>query len=223
MLNLVLLAILSVIGLFAVASVANFGRTWLYGCIIANLLFISVFGSKLVTFYGFTTNVGNVFYACVFFAIYLLIEHYGAAAARRAIWIGFLAVILFIIASQIVISLEGSLLSATTDQAIRTLFEYAPRLAFASVISFTITQYFNIWLYATLRAKTGHRLLWLRVAASVLSAQALDSILFFSIAFAGTLSSPEFTHVLWVGYGIKVLIGLASIPLMYLSFKLKKI
>ena len=86
-----------------------------------------------------------------------------------------------------------------------------------------MTQYFAIWLYARIKEKTGHRLLWLRAIVVTLSAQAIDSVLFFSMAFTGTLPSEAVFEILLVGYVIKVLIGTVSIPFMYLSFKLKKI
>lgn len=223
MINLILLAIVAVVGLFTIMSVAHLGKAWLYTAILANLFFISIFGAKLVSFYGLTTNAGNVFYACIFFATYLLIEHYGAKEARQSIWLGFLGVTLFVIMSQVMVSLEGAKLSVAANNAILTLFELAPRIAFASIISFIITQYFNIWLYATLRQKTGRKFLWARATAAIFSAQAIDSILFFLIAFAGTMPISELTQTLWVGYSLKVAVGLVSIPLLYLSLKFKEI
>jgi len=71
------------------------GKAWVYVVIGANMILIGALGAKLTTLFGFTTNVGNVFYATIFFCLYLLTEHYGKQAALRGLWIGFIGAAFF--------------------------------------------------------------------------------------------------------------------------------
>jgi uncharacterized PurR-regulated membrane protein YhhQ (DUF165 family) len=66
-----------VAALLFVFLAARLGREWLLCSIIANLLLVAVFGAKLISLWGFVTNVGNVPYACVFLATDFLLERYG--------------------------------------------------------------------------------------------------------------------------------------------------
>src|SRR5581483_10466155 len=72
------------------------GYRALFASVVLNIILVSLFGSKLISIWGFTSNATNVFYACVFFAANIIAEHYGKKQANSLI-IDTLALYLFTI------------------------------------------------------------------------------------------------------------------------------
>src|SRR3989344_5086065 len=86
----------------------RFDKSRLYSLIVIFLILISLTGGKIVEFFGFATNTGNIFYASVFLATYFLIERYGRREGIRSIWIGILAVVFFSLLARLTSALTGS-------------------------------------------------------------------------------------------------------------------
>lgn len=193
------------------------GRDWLYGCLTVNLLMVSIFGSKLISVGGQVTNMGNVFYAMAFFAIYLLLEYGDRTVASRVIWTGTVSLILFSVLSQIALFVSGTSSSTDVSVALDTVFSNSLHIAFASLSAFIVAQVVNSTAYMYLKELMHERHLWLRLSLAIVVVQAIDSVIFFSIAFFGTLSADALMHVMLTGYALKVTIGLVTIPMFYMS------
>jgi uncharacterized integral membrane protein (TIGR00697 family) len=195
------------------------GKSTVVAMVVVNLILVSTFGSMLITVFGFTTNAGNVFYACTFFALNLLNEHFGKKSAFNGIWTGFMGLILFVILGQLTI--RYIVPDNSVNTSIQTLFNLVPRISFASMLSYLIVQYFNAWLYDRLHQQYGRKMLWLRNNLSTLIAEAFDSIIFFTIAFIGVLSTSDLVQSIILGFILKSAVSLCSTPFMYLSYFFK--
>ncbi len=178
--------VVTAVGIFASIRYCFFqGRRYLQASIVINLILISVFGAKLIDAFGLVTNVGNIFYAMVFFAGQLLVEHYGKKEGRRSIWLGLASILFFVAVGQLTVAYTGVPEGAKASQAIATLFSFTPRLALASMLAYVCAQSLNLGLYSYLR--TGKKTkLWLRSIVSTLS------VLFFSPLPFGELSHLAF-------------------------------
>ena len=116
----------------------------------------------------------------------ILTEVYGYRAARRVIWLGFTCNLIAVIA----IWLGGLLPSASEwehQTAYETILGYAPRLLIASFAAYLIGEFANSFVLAKMKLATSGRWLWTRTIGSTIVGQGLDSAVFISIAFAGTL------------------------------------
>ena len=82
---------------FAVTLYRLFGRQGLYATIIISLLLANLQGPKLTEIFGLQTSMGVILYSSIFFATDLLSERYGKQEATRAVMIGFLVSIIFIV------------------------------------------------------------------------------------------------------------------------------
>ncbi|MBX4191943.1 queuosine precursor transporter [Candidatus Parcubacteria bacterium] len=211
---------LSLVFFLATAWSARFGKAWLYAVVVINLLFVSLFGAKLISVFDQTTNAGNIFYAVVFFATYLLIENYSTQTARHSIYIGLFGVALFLIASRVIVTLTTLPESALADQAIASLVILTPNIAFASVVAFFIASHANILIYDHFRTLQYPLVVGLLIALS--AAQCIDSLIFFSLAFSDKLASGVLFETMWVGFTLKVVLGIISIPFIYLNVWLKE-
>ena len=215
--NEIILLIIALVDLTLIFFSFRFGKEGLTGVIVVNIVLVSTFGSQLVPVFGFLTNAGNVFYASIFLAMNMIIELYENRDARRVIWVGFMALVLFIIMGQFVIRMHGAPESLTINDSIATLFHSVPRVAFASICAYLVAQYINLWLYRALKSKHRERLLWLRNITSTSAAQIVDSVLFFSIAFLGLLPLHLIIQSILIGTAIKILVALLSTPFLYLA------
>ncbi len=192
------------------------GKHWLYASIIVNLLLISVLGSKMQFVFGFQTNVGNVPYAGVFFAMYLLLENGKMRDAIRAIWLGVGSVAAFLVMMQLTLSMQSSPETEALSEELIQVLGIVPRIAIASIAGFIAAQYFNVWI-CSFAHEDGRTSWWLRLAVILMVAQLIDSLIFFSIAFYGSFAAHTVIESLIVGYAIKVTIGLCTLPLIYYS------
>ena len=221
MTNEIIFAATAFIDLSLIILALRYGVAGLTGMLVTNIILVSALGSKIITLFGFVTNVGNVFYACAFFAGIMIAEHYGRKEAYKSVWIGFLSLLLFVVMGEFTAryGLSGGL--SNTDQAIKTLFLAVPRIALGSMAAYLIAQNINIYVFSAIKKKTGAKLIWLRTIASSLAGQFVDSIVFFSIAFAATLPFKILLQAMLTGFVIKVLVGVLSVPFLRLSYSLK--
>ncbi len=200
---------------------ARRGIDWLLGTVIVNLMLIGIFGAKLITVFGFSTNAGNVFYACVFLATYFILERYGKQVGMKTIWYGASLILFFVAMSQFAVRLTGLPLSDAANSAISTLFLFSLRITFASVLAYVFAQYVNIFIYEWLRVRTHGKLLWLRSNGANIVSQLVDSLLFFSIAFFD-LPGPILVQTILVGWLVKTLVVSMGTPLLYIDAYLER-
>ncbi len=217
----ILLILIAALDLAFVLWMHHLGKEWLYASIVINLVLISIFGAKLISIFGFVTNSGNVFYASAFFATYLLVEHYGMRQGLKAVFMGVIFTPFFIVMSNLTANIAGMEQTGMINGSMHTLFTLVPRVALASLVAYVVAQSFNVLIYATLKERDGKKFLWRRSLVSVLGAQFLDSIIFFSIAFLGIVPLSVIAQAMIVGFAVKAIVGITSTPLLYLSYKIK--
>ena len=143
---------------------------------------------------------GRIFPAClvIFPLSYLLgdvlTEVYGIRSARRVIWLGFACNLLALGAIQAAIHLPA------LDPEFQVQFEAVLgttwRLFLASLAAYIVGELANAYVLAYMKGATRGRWLWTRTIGSTIVGEGLDSLIFVTIAFAGTgagLANPIVT------------------------------
>jgi len=215
--NEILLFFTALISIAFVITTWRLGKERLYSAIIVFLILIAAVGGKIVEFFGFATNTGNIFYASVFLATYFLIERYGRREGIRSIWIGVVAVTFFSLLARITNALIGSGATTELDAALAVAFDPLLRLTFASLLAYAISQTCNVYLYIYLKERMQGARVWLRANATNVVAQFIDSVVFFLVAFLGTVPFASVWEVLLTGFVIKVVFMMLVSPLLYLN------
>jgi uncharacterized integral membrane protein (TIGR00697 family) len=192
-------------------------RERLHSAIILFLILISLVGAKTATFFGFETNVGNIFYASVFLATYFLIERYGRKEGIRSIWIGVICVVFFSILLRISLAFVAAPNTLALGDALSAALSPSLRLAIASLFAYILSQNLNVYLYTYLKELLARKYLWLRVNLSNLLAQLVDSLVFFFIAFWGVVAPPDIWGIVLTGYIIKVVFVMCASSTLYLN------
>lgn len=144
----------------------------------------------------------------------ILTEVYGYRTARRVIWLGFLCNLIAVIAIWL-----GGLLPAASvwehQQAYETILGYAPRLLAASLIAYLVGEFANSFVLAKMKIKTRGRWLWTRTIGSTIVGQGLDSLIFITIAFAGTQSWWFLGNVILTHWLVKTGYETVATPFTY--------
>jgi uncharacterized integral membrane protein (TIGR00697 family) len=94
------------------------------------------------------------------------------------------------------------------------IISLVPRITMASWVAFLVSENLDAWIYDVFKKMTKGKYLWTRNAFSSIPALTVDTFLFITLAFAGTMP-------LWAlikGQLLtKWLVGLINIPFMYLN------
>ena len=91
-----------------------------------------------------------------------------------------------------------------------------PRIVIASMVAFLVSQNHDVIAFNMWKKITKGKYLWLRNNASTSVSQAIDTVLFVLIAFAGTYAWSTIWSMIWVTYVIKLAVAVADTPLVYL-------
>jgi uncharacterized integral membrane protein (TIGR00697 family) len=103
---------------------------------------------------------------------------------------------------------------------LKAIFDFMPRVALGSMAAYLLSQLHDVWVFHLIREKTRGRMLWLRNNASTLSSQALDTIIFCSVAFLGVFETGVFLQILATTYIMKVIVAALDTPFIYLAKKI---
>ncbi|MHA6720437.1 queuosine precursor transporter [Sphingomonas sp. RS6] len=114
----------------------------------------------------------------------VLTEVYGYARARRVIWAGTVAVLFMAFMSWVVVKLPPAP-DWTNQPAYDVIFGQVPRIVLASVCAFWAGEFVNAYVLARMKLWTGGRMLWTRTIGSTIAGQAVDSLIFYPLAFWG--------------------------------------
>jgi len=215
--NELLLLLTAIISAGVVFAAWQIDKERLYSAILIFLILISILGGKIVEFFGYETNTGNIFYASIFLATYFLIERYGKREGIRSIWIGVIGVVFFSVLLGLALLYASSPSTVTLSEALTTAFAPFSRLALASLVGYAASQTLNVYLYLYLKQRFNNGRLWLRANIANASAQLLDSLIFFTVAFWGIVPLANVQEVMVTGFVIKVVFMMAAAPLLYMN------
>jgi len=178
------------------------------------LLVANIITVKLVAIGGWVVPAGVIAYPLTFLFIDVITELYGKKMASRVIWVGFGVSILM----AILVFCGGLLPPAPfwQDQsAYESILGMVPRITLASMIAYLVSQHHDVFAFHFWRQKTRGRFLWLRNNASTMVSQALDTGVFITIAFWGTVPTGTLTNMLLSQYVVKLAIAACDTPFCY--------
>jgi len=183
---------------------------------VAILLLSNLIGAaKLSTVAGFTFGAGILFFPVSYVIGDVLTEVYGYAKARRVIWAGFAALTFMAFMSFVVVAMPPAA-SWTGQAAYEEVFGSTWRIVIASITAFWAGEFVNSFVMAKMKVLTRGRMLWSRTIGSTAVGQAIDSAIFYPIAFLGIWTTQDVITVIVTNWALKVLWEAALTPVTYL-------
>jgi uncharacterized integral membrane protein (TIGR00697 family) len=170
------------------------------------LLCSNVIGAaKQVSIGGFTFGAGVLFFPISYIFGDILTEVYGYARARKVVWAGIAAQGFAALMSYVIVALPPAT-GWGAQAAYETVFGQTGRIVAASVTAYFAGEFANSYVLAKMKILTTGRFLWMRTIGSTVAGEAVDSVLFYPLAFLGaeTWTPQAVFEVMTHNYMLKV-------------------
>ena len=147
-------------------------------------------------------------------------ECYGFRAARRAVWTGFLAMIIAVSTFYVAILLPAASFYEGQAAFAATL-GLVPRIVVASLSGYAAGQLLNAWLLTLMKDRLGERGLWKRLLGSTVVGEFGDTLIFCLIAapVIGISTVGDTVNYVVVGFVWKTLVEVVVMPITYLVIR----
>ena len=188
---------------------------------ITCLITANITAVKLVELFGLVLPAGIIIFPISYIFGDILTEVYGYRRARRVIWLGFFCNLIAVIAIWM-----GQLLPAASFWDGQTAYErilgYTPRLLLASFLAYLVGEFANSFVLAKMKIATKGRWLWTRTIGSTLVGEGLDSLVFMTLAFIGTMPPMALGLAMISQWLVKSAYEAAVTPVTYMVVKFLK-
>ena len=174
--------------------------------------------AKIVQFdwLPFAFGAGVLFFPISYVFGDVLTEVYGYARARRVIWAGFAGLLFAAVMAAIVVWLPPARFWEN-QKAYEIAFGTTWRIALASMFAYFCGEFTNSFVLAKMKILTRGRHLWSRTIGSTLVGEAVDSTLFYPLAFynSGLIPNEMLPGIMAAQFGLKVAVEVVFTPVTY--------
>ena len=146
----------------------------------------------------------------------ILTEVYGYARARRVIWAGFAGLAFASFMAWVVVALPPAPFWQN-QAAYEIAFGTAWRVAGASMIAYFCGEFVNSFVLAKMKIATAGKWLWTRTIGSTIAGEAVDSVIFYPLAFygSGIIPDDKLIPVMLFQFVAKVAVEVVFTPVTY--------
>jgi len=181
---------------------------------ITCLITANIIAVKLISIFGLVLPAAIIIFPLAYIIGDVLTEVYGYRQARRVIWLGFFCNLILVSAIWL-----GGLLPAASfwdgQPAYARILGYTPRILAASFLAYLVGEFSNSFVLAKMKIATNGRWLWTRTIGSTLVGQGLDSVIFITLAFVGTIPGSALLSAIITQWLAKSLYEAAVTPVTY--------
>ena len=189
---------------------------------VTTLLISNIVSVKIVSVGWLTFDAGTVLFPLAYIVGDIITEVYGYRRTRRLIYNGVAALALMTLTFWVVqlLPADGSW---TGQAAFESTLGVVWRLAIGSVTALFVGEIMNAYVMGRMKVASRGRGLWRRMVSSSLAGNALDTVIFSTIAFAGTIPTTSFWQLIVTVFLIKMAVEIMVSPLtMHLIARVKK-
>lgn len=163
-----------------------------------------------------TFGAGVLFFPISYVFGDVLTEVYGYDRARKVIWAGFAGLAFASFMATVVVALPPAPFW-NNQAAYEVAFGSTWRIVLASMFAYFCGEFVNSFVLAKMKVLTSGRWLWSRTIGSTIAGEAVDSALFYPLAFYGTGIIPDdkLPVVMLAQFVTKVGVEVAFTPLTY--------
>lgn len=203
------------------------------GIVAAN---VQVLKAATFAFYAAPIPLGTVAFSATYIATDVLTEYYGRAVAKKAVWLGFSAMLLMTV--MMILAMGYKPMGAEEAQAsgmewalpnaehIAALYMPQATLLIAGLTSYLISQFNDIFVFQKIRQWTGPGQLWARACGSTAVSALVDNTVFSTLAWmvfpwllgqhdqVVDLQTLIFTFILGT-YWIRLFMAFVEAPFIY--------
>jgi len=172
----------------------------------------SIFGFSKSFSFEFTA--GLLFFPISYLIGNILTEVYGYSASRRVIWSGFGCLILVNLMIQIILMVPPAQ-SWELQSSYQEVFSSSFRISLSSMLAYAAGEFVNSYSLAKFKLITNGAHLWTRTIGSTILGEAIDTLIFYPLAFGGDWTLNLMIIVMKNNYIAKVVWEIFATPLTY--------
>ena len=190
--------------------------------LFSGLLVVSnILGVKLFAVGEFMLPAAVIVYMATFLITDVIGEVYGKKNARRTVQAGFFTQLVVLLFIYLAIELPPA--PAFTMQAeYEMILGGSFQVIAASLVSYMVSQHLDVSIFHRLKTRHGARKLWLRNNVSAGVTQLVDTGLFITIAFFGTVPLEAMLGMIAAQYVAKMVIVIIDTPIVYLLVRVAR-
>ena len=181
---------------------------------ITALMVANVASSKVITLFGLFVPAGFVAYSLTFLMTDAVSEIWGRDRAKRMVVLGLYMNILMVALLQISIYLPAAPFWAN-QESYKLILNGSLRIVGASLSAYLVSQFTDVWAFLAIKRMTKGRYLWLRNNGSTYLSQAIDTLIFITLAFYGLVPNAALINMIMAQYVVKVGITIFNTPFFY--------
>mgnify|MGYP006424811523 CR=1 FL=1 len=182
------------------------------GLFAASLLISNTLDTKVFTLWSLALPAGIILFPIAYLFGDILTEVYGYGASRKVIWTGFASLTLMVIFYEIARVIEPAPFWEY-QESFENVLGKVPRIVAASIAAYFFGEFTNSFVVAKMKVKSDGKGMALRFAVSTIFGQAVDTTVFVTIAFLGTMSLNDLGLIILSGWGFKVAWEIIALPI----------
>ncbi|WP_172368914.1 queuosine precursor transporter [Sporosarcina jiandibaonis] len=188
---------------------------YLNGLFVGLLILSNVLAVKLFSIGDWIVlPAAVIIYVFTYPILDVITEAYGKEAARRTVLTGFLAQILAIVFIWIAIKLPAASFYEN-QQSFEVIFTAGFRVTIASLAAYLVSQNLDVTIFDKLKKRHGKKKLWIRNNLSTMASQLVDTAIFITIAFYGTMPLGVLIGMIFSQYIFKFIVAVLDTPVVY--------
>ena len=207
-----------VLAYLCVAIIARlFGKTGLFTWIGISTILANIAVAKQVDMFGVSVTLGNIMFSSTYLATDILTEGYGHKVAAKAVYIGLVSALVFIVFGIFVNSYKPNSLDFAA-KPLNEILSFSIRTTSASVICFFLSNLADVYIFEKFREHSTKNL-WLRNNVSTILCNCLENFAFTFAAFLGFLDVQTCMSIALSTCVVETICGLLDTPFVYLGRK----
>ncbi|SET73780.1 hypothetical protein SAMN05421676_107134 [Salinibacillus kushneri] len=194
---------------------------YLNALFVGLLVLSNIIGVKLFSIGEFVLPAAVIVYVITYLITDVVGEVYGKEAAKKTVQAGFFTQLIALIFLFIAIKLPAAPLFGN-QQEFETILSGSVRVILASLLSYLASQHFDVFIFHRLKQKHGDNKLWLRNNASTMASQFIDTSIFITISFIGTVPITALLGMIATQYVFKLVVAIVDTPITYLLVRIAR-
>ena len=176
------------------------------------LIVANIVEQKLISIGPIEATAGLLIFPVSYIINDIIAEVWGYRKARLIIWYGFLMNFLTVIIFRLSIVVPGSE-NFSHQEAFQLVLGNTERISMASFIAFLIGSFLNAMVMSKMKLFQKGRNFSLRAVVSTLVGEGADSLVFFTIAFAGVIPNKDLMTLILTQTAMKTGYEILVLPL----------
>lgn len=193
---------------------------YIFCIIVSELMGGKTFPLFKIFGYQLNANVAIFLFPLIYTINDVVAEVFGKNRARSIVRSGLIVVAALFLYILLATNLPPSGRFIKTESAYDAVFGLSARIAAASLIAFTVSEFTDVFIFIKIKKMMGKKALWFRNNVSNFTAQFFDTVLFMTLAFWALDKSTEsnfifLTSLILPYWLLKCFMSIIETPLVY--------